>query len=43
MNVGPIGLSNRVFDRYMIYFSVGVSTLSFVVEFDIRATSNCED
>jgi hypothetical protein len=41
--VGPLGLGNRAFSRYMIYFPMGVSTLPLGVGFDVRAADDCED
>jgi hypothetical protein len=41
--MGPLGLGNRAFDRYIIYFPMRVSALLFGVEFGIRATDDCED
>jgi hypothetical protein len=41
--VGPLGLGDRAFDCYMIYFFVGSLALSLVVGFGIRAVGDCKD
>jgi hypothetical protein len=40
--VKPLGLGNRAFDRYLIYFSIVVSALSLGVGFGIGATNDCK-
>jgi hypothetical protein len=42
-NVRPLGLSNKTFDNYMIYFSVIVSTLSLGFKVGIGASSDRKD
>jgi hypothetical protein len=42
-NVRPLGLGNRVFNSYVIYFSVIVLALSLGVKVGIGTVSNCKD
>jgi hypothetical protein len=41
--VGPLGLGDRAFDRYMIYFSIVVSVLLLGVGFGIRGAGDYKD
>jgi hypothetical protein len=42
-NMGPLGLGNRAFNRYMFYFSVVVSTLSLGVKVGIEISDDGND
>jgi hypothetical protein len=42
-HMGPFGLSDGDFDRYMVYFFVVVSALSFGVKISVGTSGNCED
>jgi hypothetical protein len=41
--VRPIGLGDRAFDSYVVYFSVVVSALSFSVEVNVGSFGDYED
>jgi hypothetical protein len=41
--VGPFGLHDGTFDRYMVYLPIVISALPFSVKVCIRTSHGCED